>query len=347
MSDQEAPDYGPAAAAQNAATAAAERAAAADLAWRQKVYNDNQPFVQNAQEVGLANARKQGEAADLNLARGKQLLEEDQQYGEAARARMYEDASTIGGEADQNRAAGQAVADVRSQSNLANQSLDRNLAALGINPNSGKFVALKKGASLREGALAAGSANKARETQRDKGVALRAGAANFSQGMGNSAATTYGTALSAGNSAGANAGNAADAVMPGANFVAGGYDSAMRSAGLQMDAARNLTRMAEGEVGDSGAGMINGLGNLAMGAGALGLKFSDRRLKKNIKKVGEKNGFNLYEFTYKDKADMPEGKYIGVMADEVKKIKPSAVSLNDDGFMEVDYQQLGFELRKL
>jgi hypothetical protein len=64
------------------------------------------------------------------------------------------------------------------------------------------------------------------------------------------------------------------------------------------------------------ASMIEGFGSFAGDA----LSFlSDRRLKKNIKKVGKsKSGLNVYEFEYKDKS-LGKGTYQGVMADEVPK----------------------------
>lgn len=89
--------------------------------------------------------------------------------------------------------------------------------------------------------------------------------------------------------------------------------------------------------GTSKSSQSNGIGGLLQGAGAAMSLFSDRRLKDNIKKVGERNGFTLYEFTYKGQ---PE-KFIGVMAQEVAEIMPNAVK-EIDGFMAVDYGKLGF-----
>jgi len=60
---------------------------------------------------------------------------------------------------------------------------------------------------------------------------------------------------------------------------------------------------------------------------------SDRRLKENIKKIGESiSGLGIYTFNYIGKTT----KYIGTMADEVLKIKPEAVIVRD-GFMAVNY----------
>ncbi len=68
---------------------------------------------------------------------------------------------------------------------------------------------------------------------------------------------------------------------------------------------------------------------------------SDIRLKTNIHRVGTTvMKLPLYSFEYKGK----HGTYIGVMAQDVLKVEPSAVSVGDDGFYRVDYKKLGIEM---
>jgi hypothetical protein len=65
----------------------------------------------------------------------------------------------------------------------------------------------------------------------------------------------------------------------------------------------------------SGTGAKEGIGSmLAQGVGAA-IGASDRRLKENVVPLGE----GLYEFTYRQDTpfDLPEGKFIGYMADEI------------------------------
>ena len=71
---------------------------------------------------------------------------------------------------------------------------------------------------------------------------------------------------------------------------------------------------------------------------------SDRRLKENIKKIGESiSGLGIYKFNYIGQAT----KYIGTMADEVLKIKPEAVTVRD-GYLAVYYDMIdvNFEVVK-
>jgi hypothetical protein len=77
---------------------------------------------------------------------------------------------------------------------------------------------------------------------------------------------------------------------------------------------------------------------------ALGSSLSDKTLKKNIKyKSKSKYGLNIYEFEY----NWSSQKYTGVMAQEVKKVKPSAVSENIFGHMMVDYSQLDVNMERV
>lgn len=79
--------------------------------------------------------------------------------------------------------------------------------------------------------------------------------------------------------------------------------------------------------------MIGGLFGLG-GAGLSALKFSDRRLKEDVKKVGKtKGGLNLFSFRYKGQPDTQ----IGLMAQDVEKKVPEAVA-HVGGYKAVDYK---------
>lgn len=78
----------------------------------------------------------------------------------------------------------------------------------------------------------------------------------------------------------------------------------------------------------------------SLASSAAGIATSDIRLKENIKKIGKKNGYNWYEFTYKKGYGLPEGVQQGVLAQEIEKIKPEAV-IEINGFKKVDYNKLG------
>lgn len=81
------------------------------------------------------------------------------------------------------------------------------------------------------------------------------------------------------------------------------------------------------------------LANTAGTAAGAAIMASDINVKKNIKKIGEKNGYNWYEFEYKEGLGLPKGKQEGVIAQEVEKINPDAVSIIN-GIKHVDYNKL-------
>ena len=81
----------------------------------------------------------------------------------------------------------------------------------------------------------------------------------------------------------------------------------------------------------------------ALSIGSSLMAFSDRRLKENIKKIGESiSGLGIYTFNYIGKGT----KYIGTMADEVLKVKPEAVVVSD-GFMAVNYQLIDVNFKEI
>lgn len=82
-------------------------------------------------------------------------------------------------------------------------------------------------------------------------------------------------------------------------------------------------------------------GNLiSLGTSSL---FSDKKLKENIKKIGVVNGFNWYSWTWNKLAEKIglHGDSTGVIANEVKEVKPKLVTKNKNGYLMVNYSGLG------
>jgi hypothetical protein len=87
------------------------------------------------------------------------------------------------------------------------------------------------------------------------------------------------------------------------------------------------------------------LGTAAQLAATAAMFFSDVNTKKNITKVGSlPNGLNLYTYEYKNEfKDDPKagsGIQFGVLAHEVEKVIPEAVSVDRSGYKVVDYSYL-------
>lgn len=67
---------------------------------------------------------------------------------------------------------------------------------------------------------------------------------------------------------------------------------------------------------------------------------SDRRLKRDVQRLGTISGIPFYRFRY----NWEDTEYVGVMAQDVASSHPNAVIVDSDGFYRVDYSQLGIEM---
>ena len=75
-------------------------------------------------------------------------------------------------------------------------------------------------------------------------------------------------------------------------------------------------------------------------------KFSDLELKENIVRKGRSpKGFPIYEFNYK--WDSPDQRYQGVMGQDLLELYPEAVREGDNGYLEVFYDLLDVEFKKV
>ena len=79
-------------------------------------------------------------------------------------------------------------------------------------------------------------------------------------------------------------------------------------------------------------------GAVSRGGGGRGGRRSDIALKHDIVLIGHlHNGLGFYRFAYNG-SNKP---YVGVMAQEVQTVMPSAVVRDRDGYLRVFYDQIG------
>jgi hypothetical protein len=80
------------------------------------------------------------------------------------------------------------------------------------------------------------------------------------------------------------------------------------------------------------------------GGGGGGTRTSDIRRKHDLYLIGRTvYGLPLYDFEYNGQI----GTYEGVMAQDVLKVKPEAVTTGADGFYRVNYTMLGLRLKRV
>ena len=249
----------------------------------------------------------------------------------------------------------QADADVNESFGLARDQAMRGLQRRGVNLSSGKALMMAQGTGNAQALARATAANKVREAARAEGFALNDRATNTLAG--------YPSMSMGATGAGAGFGSMGLGL---ANQGLGGMTSAYgQAAGIAGNIGQNATGMFNAQAqykngqdqiaGQSAGSTMGGLGSL-VGAGAqlyksgafgamLGM-FSDPRLKENVVFVGRDPGTNLalYEFNYK--AD-PSTRYRGVMADDVQRNYPQAVTRSPEGYLAVNYDLLGVPFTKV
>lgn len=129
---------------------------------------------------------------------------------------------------NQSDMAAQAKADVMANGNAQKQSTIRQMASMGINPNSGRFQAITQGGDTTTALAAAGAQNNTRQAVRDKALALKADAVNMGNGVQAGGATAASLGLNAGNAVVGNQGAANANFYANTGIMDKGYGGAMQ-----------------------------------------------------------------------------------------------------------------------
>lgn len=125
------------------------------------------------------------------------------------------------------------------------------------------------------------------------------------------------------------------ALMSGAQVQSPQFASTPQSSVAGADYIGASANNYKTELANSQATMGGLFGLLGTGLTA-GIKYSDRRLKTDIRRVGNlDNGLPVYAYRMNG-SDVTE---IGLMADEVEKLSPEAVFEQPNGFKMVDYRR--------
>lgn len=214
------------------------------------------------------------------------------------------------------------------------------------------------GQQVRQGA--GESINAIKAGRYGAGTALRSGVANFGRNMPNTAGQAYGLATNAGSAATANQNQGFMSGLPYSQFAAGGYGTQLGAGGVGVQSALGTgSMMNQGYSAQMGgynaqqqanATGLAGLGQLAgtLGAGYMGylgaVAASDRRMKEDVVLLCRRpDGIGVYEFSYKEpfRDEWGHGRRVGVIADEVERVTPDAVSILPNGYKAVNYAMLG------
>jgi len=118
-----------------------------------------------------------------------------------------------------------------------------------------------------------------------------------------------------------------------ANWQGADYLGAAQAQGQYNQGIYNAQAAANSSLINAGVGAAGSFGGGIAASGML----SDRRLKKNIKRIGTHVlGIGLYTWDY-----LWGQPFAGVMADEVEQVMPEAIVMHPSGFKMVNYSMLG------
>lgn len=302
----------------NAAALAQAELSKEQLAWAKQIYAEQAPD----RAAAAARAKAVSDAQLASMQQNDAIAKDYNDYAKGTfrplEQKMVADAQAYDTPERQNAEAAKAVAGVESQIAQTQASQQRNMARMGVNPNSGKW-----GASFNlDGAKAkAGAAQAARDKVEMQGYARKADAANLGRNLASNQATSAGVALSAGNSASTNMQALGNINAQGNQIMQNGFSGAsstMGSAGSLYSSAAQIQNQANA----NNNAMWGGLGQVA---GSL-MMASDVRLKTDIKGLKPKaaleaiNNTPVSKWKYKEGSHADDGgkEHIGPMAQDVQ-----------------------------
>lgn len=307
----------------NAAAKANAETAKEALAWYKQTYAEQAPQREAAAKIAMDVANQQLESSKQNTAISNDYWNYQKNTFRPLEEGIVADAKTYDTAARRDAAASEAVADVGMQAELARQAQTRQQQRMGVNPASGKALALQSQIGMAEAAAKAGAANTARDKIELQGYARKMDAANLGRGLASSQATSAGVALNAGNSAVGNAGVPLTQANQAAATMGQGFNTAIQG---NNSAGQLYGQVAQMQSQDSGIwGALGGVaGSFLGGSGFAKMIDSDKNKKKDIKPVSDEAALEAVKDTpvsswqYKDGAG-DGGSHVGPMAQHVQK----------------------------
>lgn len=217
-------------------------AAIRQLDMAQAQYNDyrniDMPWMRSIADEALGisrrNAERSGALSDYQL---EQMKFNDGRYRNVAipfEDALLEDVKRFDSEGYKGQQVASAMADVQSGFSGAAEQQRRGLARMGVNPNSGKSLAMGNSMGFEQAKAMANAANKTRMAADQVGLSTKMQMYGGMRGLAGLGATSAGLAVSgigAGNQSGSGMTGAAGSYLGANNAAAGVYNSGM-SAGI-------------------------------------------------------------------------------------------------------------------
>lgn len=208
------PDYTPLAEASAEAAEIQAGLGREQLAFAKEQYDRSAPILES-----IANQQIAAQNEQMAQARDYYNYQRDT-YRPLERG-LVADAQRFNTEAYRQEMAGQAAADVGRAFGISQQQNQRAMAAMGVNPNSGRFAGMQQASGLQQAAVSANAQTNARNQAQQMGYARKLDAAGLGRGLAGASIAAYGGANQAGSMAGGNAQSAGMNYMRGMGQGAG------------------------------------------------------------------------------------------------------------------------------
>lgn len=223
----------------------------------------------------------------------------------------------------QDKLAAEAKADVLNNAAQTRASGARNMAAMGVNPNSGRYAGVDRTADVATSLAAAGAENTSRNTVRNQATAMKADAVNMGNGLAVNPAnslgmSTSGSAAAMGTVSGNNAQAAGNAQIMGSGYQAAmsGYGNQASILNQQYSNQLSAWQTQQQMKSQSSSSLFGGLGNLA-GMGLMA--WSSKELKEDKRPaegaLDALNSMPVEHWKYKEGV-ADEGEHIGPYAED-------------------------------
>lgn len=312
---------------QNAAALMQAQLSKEQLDWAKQIYGETADERAAATAVADQVSRSQLEAQNLQNKVAQAGYEDYTSTYRPLEQKLVADAQAY--DTPERRAAEAASASADVETSIAAQrgATMRAMERSGVNPASGKVMAMAGALDIGAAKAKAGAANAAMKTVEQQGYARRMDAANLGRNIASAQGTNASIASQIGAGAVGSANAGLGAAASGQGILNSGYAGAQ--AGLA-GAANTYNQIASNQIkaSQTSDGLWGGLGGAAGSIGAAAItKWSDRTMKEDIRQASTKSALQAVRDTpvalwrYKEDSKGADGgqQHLGPMAQDLQK----------------------------
>ncbi len=260
------PDYSQLAGASKESAEIMARLGQQQLDFSKQQYQDMLPFM-----TGIAGDQRAMMKQQMDQAQDYYRYQQD--TFRPLEQQMVADARAYNTDAKREQLAGQAAADAGRAFATTQAASQRNMASMGVNPNSGRYAGANAANNLGLAATKGAAMNQTREKAEMLGLARMESAAALGRGLPGNSTAAYTGALNAGNAAGNNM------QQPGQNYLAGmGMGAGTMMQGRQLYQG-GLTNALNGQMNLYGQQQSQANPWMQLAGMGLGAYFSSKQLK--------------------------------------------------------------------